>query len=126
MHWKTSIRFQNIFNIGKVEKFKNRTSIALMLLPIHLFPTSLNPGGQLEQLYPRPNLTSSSGERSVQFLLSGHGFCEQASVLISHLSPILKSINQENSYLKRYVGFFKYILAFSSHLLCSVVIFQTK
>lgn len=126
MHWKTSIRFQNIFNIGKVEKFKNRTSIALMLLPIHLFPTSLNPGGQLEQLYPRPNLTSSSGERSVQFLLSGQGFCEQPSVLISHLSPILKSINQENSYLNHYFGFFKYILAFSTHLLCSVVIFQTK
>lgn len=126
MHLKASNRFQNIFKIGKVKKFKNRASIVFMILPIHLFPISLNPGGQLEQLYPRPNLTSSSGERSVQFLFSGQGFCMQPSMFISHFSPVWKSINQEHSYLYHHVGFFQYILAFSTHLLCSVELFQTK
>lgn len=63
-----------------------------MFKPWHLFSTSLYPRGQLEQLYPRPKMASSWGGRSVQFLSSGQGFCEQPSVSMLHLSPIFKLI----------------------------------
>ena len=39
------------------------------------------------QLKPRPNRTSSSGVRSVQFLSKGHGSFRHASVSSSQFSP---------------------------------------
>lgn len=78
--------FINInFKICKIPRVYNQ--ICFSVLPSHLFSISLYPKGQSVQLKPRPNRTSSSGVRSVQFLSKGHGSFRHASVSSSQFSP---------------------------------------
>lgn len=74
-----------IFNICKTPRVYNQ--FCFSVLPSHLFSISLYPKGQSVQLKPRPNRTSSSGVRSVQFLSKGHGSFKHASVSSSQFSP---------------------------------------
>lgn len=74
-----------IFKICKIPLVYNQ--ICFSVLPSHLFSISLYPKGQSVQLKPRPNRTSSSGVRSVQFLSKGHGSFRHASVSSSQFSP---------------------------------------
>lgn len=69
-------------------------------LPSHFSSTILYPGGQSEQLYPRPNTASSSAFISTQVLPKAHGVAAQPSVSFSQSRPVNNhaKINKFNVY----------------------------